>query len=46
VAEVLRGLNSVHAGWFLHFTRRNGMQDFLIRVFDGTLCALSFAAWS
>jgi hypothetical protein len=36
----------VHAGWFLLFTRRNGIQDFFIRVFDGTLCARSFAAWS
>jgi hypothetical protein len=27
-------------------TRRNEMQDFFVRVFDGTLCARSFAAWS
>jgi hypothetical protein len=36
----------VHAGWFLLFTRRSGMQDFFVCVFDGTLCAFSFAAWS
>jgi hypothetical protein len=36
----------VHAGWFLLFTHRNGMQDFFIRVFDGTFCACSIAAWS
>jgi hypothetical protein len=36
----------VHAGWFLLFTRRNGMQDFFIRVFDGTLYASSFIAWT
>jgi hypothetical protein len=36
----------MHVGWFLLFTHRNGMQDFFIRVFDGTLCAHSFAAWS
>jgi hypothetical protein len=36
----------VHAGWFLLFTRRDGMQEFFVRVFDGTLCARSFAAWS
>jgi hypothetical protein len=36
----------VHTGWFLLFTRRNGMQDFFVRVFDGTLCARSFAAWA
>jgi hypothetical protein len=36
----------VHAGWFLLFTHRNGMEDFFVRVFDGTLCARSFAAWA
>jgi hypothetical protein len=36
----------VHAGWFLLFTHRNGMQDFFIRVFDGTFYACSIAAWS
>jgi hypothetical protein len=34
----------VHAGWFLLFTRCNGMQDFFVRVFNGTLCARSFIA--
>jgi hypothetical protein len=33
-----------HVGWFLLFTRCNGMQDFFVHVFDGTLCARSFAA--
>jgi hypothetical protein len=36
----------VHAGWFLVFTRHNGMQELFVRVFDGTLYARSFAAWS
>jgi hypothetical protein len=36
----------VHAGWFLLFTRHNGMQDFFVCVFDGTLCARSFIAWA
>jgi hypothetical protein len=35
----------VHSGWFLLFTCHDGMQDFFIRVFDGTLYARSFAAW-
>jgi hypothetical protein len=34
----------VHVGWFLLFTRRDEMQDFFVCVFDGTLCARSFAA--
>jgi hypothetical protein len=36
----------VHAGWFLLFTRRDKVQDFLVCIFDGTLCAHTFAAWS
>jgi hypothetical protein len=36
----------MHAGWFLLFTHCNKMQDFFVRVFDGTLSARSFAAWS
>jgi hypothetical protein len=36
----------VHAGWFLLFTGRNGMQDFFVRIFDGTLYARSFATSS
>jgi hypothetical protein len=36
----------MHAGWFLLFTHRNGMQDFFVHVFDDTLGAHSFAAWS
>jgi hypothetical protein len=35
----------MHAGWFLLFTRCNGMQEFFVRVFNGTLCAHSFAAF-
>jgi hypothetical protein len=36
----------VHAGWFLLFTHRDGMQDFFVCVFDNTLCARSFTSWS
>jgi hypothetical protein len=36
----------VQAGWFLLFTRCDGIQEFFIRVIDGTLCAHSFVAWS
>jgi hypothetical protein len=36
----------VHAGWFLLFNRRDGILDFFVRVFDGTLCTRSFAARS
>jgi hypothetical protein len=36
----------VHAGWFLLFTRRDGRRNFIVCIFDGTLCARTFAAWS
>jgi hypothetical protein len=36
----------VHVGWFLLFTRRDGMRNFFVCIFDGTLCARTFAAWS
>jgi hypothetical protein len=32
----------VHAGWFLLFTRRDGRRNFIICIFDGTLCARTF----
>jgi hypothetical protein len=38
--------NGVHVGWFLLFTRRDGRQNFIVYIFDGTLCARTFAAWS
>jgi hypothetical protein len=36
----------VHAGWFLLFTHCDGRQNFIVCIFDGTLCARTFAAWS
>jgi hypothetical protein len=36
----------VHAVWFLLFTRRDGMRNFIVCIFDGTLCACTFVAWS
>jgi hypothetical protein len=36
----------VHAGWFLLFTRRDGRRNFIICIFDGTLCARTIATWS
>jgi hypothetical protein len=36
----------VHAGWFLLFTRRDRRRNFIVCIFDGTLCARTFAAWS
>jgi hypothetical protein len=36
----------VHAGWFLLFTRCNGRQNFIVCIFDGTLCARTFVTWS
>jgi hypothetical protein len=36
----------VHAGWFLLLTRRDGRRNFTVCIFDGTLCARTFAAWS
>jgi hypothetical protein len=36
----------VHAGWFLLFTHRDGWGNFIICIFDGTLCARTFIAWS
>jgi hypothetical protein len=36
----------VHEGWFLLFTRRDGKRNFTVSIFDGTLSARIFAAWS
>jgi hypothetical protein len=36
----------VHEGWFLLFTRRDGKKNFTVYIFDGTLSARTFAAWS
>jgi hypothetical protein len=36
----------MHAGWFFLFTRRDWKQNFTVCIFDGTLCAHTFAAWS
>jgi hypothetical protein len=36
----------VHAGWFLLFTRCDGRRNFIVCIFDGTLCARTFTAWS
>jgi hypothetical protein len=36
----------VHEGWFLLFTRCNGKKIFTIYIFNGTLSARTFAAWS
>jgi hypothetical protein len=36
----------VHEGWFLLLTRHNGKKDFTVCLFDGTLSARTFAAWS
>jgi hypothetical protein len=36
----------VHEGWFLLFTRHDGKRNFTICIFDGTLSACTFAAWS
>jgi hypothetical protein len=36
----------MHEGWFLLFTRRDGKRNFAICIFDGTLSARTFAAWS
>jgi hypothetical protein len=36
----------VHEGWFLLLTRHDGKKDFTICLFDGTLSARTFAAWS
>jgi hypothetical protein len=36
----------VHAGWFLLFTHRDGRRNFIVCIFDGTLCTRTFAAWS
>jgi hypothetical protein len=33
---------SVHAGSFLLFTRRDGEQNFIVCIFDGTRCARTF----
>jgi hypothetical protein len=36
----------VHTGWFLLFTHHDGRRNFIVCIFDGTLCARTFAAWS
>jgi hypothetical protein len=36
----------VHEGWFLLLTHHNGKKDFTVCLFDGTLSARTFAAWS
>jgi hypothetical protein len=36
----------MHAGRLLLFTHRDRMQNFFICIFNGTLCARTFAAWS
>jgi hypothetical protein len=36
----------VHAGWFLLFTRRDGRRNFVICIFNDTLCARTYATWS
>jgi hypothetical protein len=36
----------VHKGWFLLFTRCDGKKTFTVCIFDGTLSARTFAAWS
>jgi hypothetical protein len=36
----------VHEGWFLLFTRRDGKKTFTVCIFDGTLSARTFTAWS
>jgi hypothetical protein len=36
----------VHEGWFLLFTLRDGKRNFAVCIFDGTLSARTFAAWS
>jgi hypothetical protein len=34
----------VHTGWFLLFTHREKAQDFIVCIFNDTLCARTFAA--
>jgi hypothetical protein len=36
----------MHEGWFLLFTRRDRKKTFTVCIFDGTLSARTFAAWS
>jgi hypothetical protein len=36
----------VHEGWFLLFTRHDGKWNFTVCIFDGTLSARTFTAWS
>jgi hypothetical protein len=36
----------VHRGWFLLLTRCDRTKDFTICLFDGTLSARAYAAWS
>jgi hypothetical protein len=35
----------MHTGWFLLFTHRDKAQDFIVCIFDGTLCTRTFGAW-
>jgi hypothetical protein len=37
---------SVHAGWLLLFTHRDGRRNFIVCIFDGTLCTRTYTAWS
>jgi hypothetical protein len=36
----------VHEGWFLLFTCCDGKWNFTVCIFDGTLSARTFVAWS
>jgi hypothetical protein len=36
----------VDVGWFLLSTCNDRRRNFIICIFDGTLCARTFAAWS
>jgi hypothetical protein len=36
----------VHVSWFLLFTRSDGRRNFTVCIFDGTLYARTFVAWS
>jgi hypothetical protein len=36
----------MHAGWFLLFTRHDGRRNFIVCIFDGTLYARTYTAWS
>jgi hypothetical protein len=36
----------VREGWFLLFTRHEGKKNFTVCIFDSSLSARTFAAWS